>query len=871
MRVRAVVALPLLLLVVAVVAVACDDDDGTTSTPTATEELSIEPIAGEWPTFAYNLERTGYNPHETLLTKETAGDLVEKWRFPTAAPVAASPVVATVAVPGEGAVRIVVVGSYDGNVYGIRADDGEEVWRFGVKAHPGISYGLIASSATIAEVAGGQRVYVGGGETLYSLDAGTGELLWEFDAGTGCETCGPSEERNEILSSPAVLPEQDMVLFGMDVNDSAPGKGGFYALSAEDGRLRWFFDLETGAVCRPAADDDIRRFDGYHAEADLGLPDGFFSTREGCDFDRTETACGNVWSPVTVDMGRERIFFTSSNCDTDDDPDTPEPPPPMPLYDEALVALEFDGDPAWTWRPRDVDNDDLAFGAAPNLFSTEIEGEERDVLGVGGKDGTYYLLDRDGENELTGEVEPYWVRQVVEGGAIGGVSGTAAVGEGTIFFATAIGEDVSEFQNPSAWALNASDGEVFWSQPDAPPFFGSTSAVPGVAFMGGVDAQVHAFDAETGEVLVTLPLGGLAFSQAAIVEGELFVGSGFGASSAGSEEAADLADSPAGVVAFCVAGVEGCTAAGARGERLFSPQDNQLDVYDLESGEVSVLIPADQNTVNGQVCLLPDSSGNFLMGEDTGQPEERAGWGIFSPEGELVEKLPEPTSPGEAEQPDPFGCAFDDEARLFVTDVGTGSFDSADGKLILFFPPDYERFCVLDTSLRTAATVAIGDDGNVYVAETVPPGRVLRFAPPFPRPDECDSTPLNRSVFLEDPEVQTAFGIARAPNGNWYVSSVLLPVPTIREYDADGNFVRTIVEGDDIGNPAGLAVASDGTIYYADLGLRQGPDDPLPGPVAGEGTVRKVTFDDDGTPAPPEIVADGLSFPDAVAVIPASD
>ncbi|MCH8267775.1 MAG: S8 family serine peptidase, partial [Acidobacteria bacterium] len=138
----------------------------------------------------------------------------------------------------------IVVGSYDGNVYAIRAADGQELWRFAVKPHAGVSYGLIASSAAIARVDGQDRVYVGGGETMYALDAASGALLWEFDAGTGCTTCGLRSERNEILSSPAVLPDQDLVLFGMDVNDNVPGKGGFFALSAQDGLMRWYFDLE---------------------------------------------------------------------------------------------------------------------------------------------------------------------------------------------------------------------------------------------------------------------------------------------------------------------------------------------------------------------------------------------------------------------------------------------------------------------------------------------------------------------------------------------------------------------------------------------------------------------------------------------------
>ena len=188
----------------------------------------------------------------------------------------------------------------------------------------------------------------------------------------------------------------------MDTNDVTPGKGGFFAVSAKDGRLRWYFDLDAGATCAPDSGDNIRKFDGYHSTGALGLPANFFSTRPGCNFDRTETACGNVWSPVSVDTGRKLIFFTSANCDTDNDPSTPKPPPPMPKYDDALVVLHYDGTPAWTWRPREVDNNDLDFGTGPNLFAAQIGAKQRDVVGLGGKDGTYYLLDRDGKNATTG-------------------------------------------------------------------------------------------------------------------------------------------------------------------------------------------------------------------------------------------------------------------------------------------------------------------------------------------------------------------------------------------------------------------------------------------------------------------------------------
>ena len=305
-------------------------------------------------------------------------------------------------------------------------------------------------------------------------------------------------------------------------------------------------------------------------------------------------------------------------------------------------------------------------------------------------------------------------------------------------------------------------------------------------------------------------------------------------------------------------------------EKLFAPQGNQLDVYDLVTGEMTVLIPTERYNINGQACLLPDGSGNFLMGEDKGQPELRAGWGIFSPDGTMVQKIEEPITPDEAEQPEPFGCGFDSEARLFVTDVGTGNFGFSDGKLIVFFPPEYETFCLLDLTLRTAGTIVIAEDGSVYVTETVPPGEVLRFSPPFASgPEECDTVPPNRSTFLEGPALWTPFGIVQLPNGNWYVSSVLLPEPVISEYDAEGNFVREIVAAGTGGTPAGLALASDGTLYYADLAIVERPDAPVPfGPAAGEGTGRRVTFDENGTPSLPEIIGSGLDFPDAVSVVP---
>jgi outer membrane protein assembly factor BamB len=533
----------------------------STATSSATPSATLSPTAVptvEWATYGRTQLRTFFNPLETRITRDTVARMRPKWQYLTAAIVTASPTVANIDVPGEGRIKVVFVNSWDGHLYALRASNGSKLWDYAMKPHPGASYPQ-ASSPEVDTVAGEQRVYVAGGMTVYCLEAATGTLRWSFDAGTGCTTCDPHTERNEVESSPTVV--NNMVVFGMDVNDQAPGKGGVFAVDAVDGRLVWYFDLETSATCRPLATDEVRHFDGYHTAQELQLPDDFFATRPGCNFDRSWTACGNVWSSFSVDYARGLMYTVSSNCDTDNDPDTVEPPPPMPPYDEALFALRFDGTPAWVWRPREVDNDDLSFGAVPNLFETEIGGAMREVVGVGNKDGTYYLLDRDGTNEITGRTEPYWQTNVVPGGSIGGILASAAVGDGKILFTTAIGLSLNNPQRPAAHGLRQTDGAILWGADRAAPSYAPTTAVPTVTFMGTLFGGMVARDADTGDLLRSFTLLSPVASGTTVVDGELFFGSGVGDRSGNpNSEAYKTSVVPSYVSAFCLPDAPDCPA-----------------------------------------------------------------------------------------------------------------------------------------------------------------------------------------------------------------------------------------------------------------------------------------------------------------------
>jgi outer membrane protein assembly factor BamB len=543
------------------------DDQGRPSEPelmrrglSFPDGLAVLPSrADEWLTLGGSIRRTYFNPRERVLTTATAPQLIAKWRYLTSGMISAQAAVTWVDLPGEGRTQIVIVPSWDRTVYALRAENGSLVWRYLMKPQPGAYYPY-SGSPTVAWIDGQQRVYVPGGETLYCLDATTGAELWQFDAGTGCTTCTTHEERNEIESTPAVV--DGLVLLGMDTNDGVPGKGAIFALRADDGRLAWWFDVVTEATCRPNAEDNIRRFDSFHTAAELGLPDGFLETRPGCNFDRTSIGCGNIWSSMTVDMRRRQLYTVSSNCDVDDDPSTP-PPPVTPPLEEAIISLTLDGDLAWSWRPREVDPDDLDFGAVPNLFEAEIGGAVRDIVGVGGKDGTYYALDRDGVNELTGVIEPYWATNVVPGGPIGGIIGAASIGDGIAVFSTGFGFSISRPQKPSVHALNLSDGSIRWEDSSVDTSYAPCMGVPGLALCGGTPRpNINIFDRAGGSLLKSIlsaPVPSGVAAGATIVGGQMFVGAGTGAFNEG-DDAFREANRDTPLSAFCVQGTPGCVA-----------------------------------------------------------------------------------------------------------------------------------------------------------------------------------------------------------------------------------------------------------------------------------------------------------------------
>lgn len=333
---------------------------------------------------------------------------------------------------------------------------------------------------------------------------------------------------------------------------------------------------------------------------------------------------------------------------------------------------------------------------------------------------------------------------------------------------------------------------------------------------------------------------------------------------------------------------------------VLSPEGNRLNAYaPLRGGVKQTVIPSHADDpvrgrdINGQVCFAPGSSGIFIAGEDTNQPNPPPGWGVFRLRGRRVGEFAAeqigrlvPTYQPSSDNPENYGCGFLSDGRLLTTDIGNEAGGEPTGQLILWIPPfeaPEPRYCKLDVAIGTAQGIYVDREDRVYVASAREAAGIYVYEGPFPTGNDAatgcglrDVTgqPLaervRKRLFIPaDSHIRTPNAIVRSAAGTFYVSSVLNGV--IAEYDASGRFLRRVLQptpGETLpfpstGTPLGLGLDRFGTLYYADLGLRQSGLDIGPGPRLG--SVRQLRFDN-GEPRTPEVLDRELNFPDGIGV-----
>ena len=478
--------------------------------------------AQDWPMYGQNLSHTFNNP--SAINPFNVSSLRPAWSFATKDVVSASPAVVN---------GVVYVGSWDGFFYALNANSTIPVvpkWKYPVdcqctvvpvpqqclpicpmpKSRALSDGGIITSSAAVVEMSTpkGRKpiVYFGAGKTLYALYADTGERLWkQVICGNpdNIDCASDKFDPTRIFSSPAVFfspTEKEGLVFLGHTADGAQGyRGGFEAINATTGARRWRFEVD------PILNSQRQVIGAYNR------------------------GCGSVWSSAAVDPIAGLVFFGTGDCSA------VPPSPYQPPYHEAIIALDMAGNLKWAYRPHQTDKCDFDFGASPNIIDL---GFAR-FVGLGGKDGTYYLLNEYGF--------PLWSKRVVFGGSIGGFFGGAAFDGQHIFSATAVGDppgffrcssDLRDvpFQEPSMYALNlfplnTAGGSILW-EGIFNQSFGATSLSNGVVFSGlvGIPSLIqpalNAYHARYGWLLNRFLMPGSVNSTAIPVGKMLFVTSG---------------------------------------------------------------------------------------------------------------------------------------------------------------------------------------------------------------------------------------------------------------------------------------------------------------------------------------------------------
>ena len=347
-----------------------------------------------------------------------------------------------------------------GNVYSVDLDGGSLNWKVNLGA-PISSTLLLANGVVYVEMGPTERM-------VYALSQSTGAIIWS----TTVASSMPSSWTSPIIYD-------NLLYFGTASNgiteNNASQKGEIVALNADTGALAWTFSTMTG-----------------------------------------KAGGSGVWGTVAVDPALNSIYFGTGN---------PYSRSLSASYSYSIISLDATtGKLNWYYQVyhsliKGHDND---FGSTPNLFSVVIKGVTHEAIGLGNKNGVYYVLDR-----TNGELLSTYPVGTSEGG-ITGVAGfyypTGNVNP-EIFIPSADNAKVhGKGIGGVVEALVPSAGASEWRFTTPGNIDGSVAVVPGAVFFGDAVGNLYGVSISSGTQLwhTTIPFGVQA--GVTVAEGYVLVG-----------------------------------------------------------------------------------------------------------------------------------------------------------------------------------------------------------------------------------------------------------------------------------------------------------------------------------------------------------
>jgi len=432
----------------------------------------------DWPMYGRDLEGSHYNPTEKSLTPATVSRLKPKWVFETQGDVSSQPSVVN---------GVVYFGSWDGKQYAVDAKTGTKIWEFetGLPSRSGSAY------------ADGTLYFGDAAGRLYALDAKTGAAKWKvkIDPHPGnIATSAPIYYNGRVFIG--VSSREEMMMLGNATYECCTFRGGVAAFDAKTGEQVWRFYTVPAPASEQGKDAKGRRIMG---------PSGV-----------------GVWSTVSIHPASNRLYFTTGNEYTN--PGSP--------YSDSIMALDLDtGKLAWSYKAKDKDmwnagclgkpgecDEDYDFGTIPISFKGP---RGKQLIGAGAKSGWFYALDpKDGKLA--------WKTEVGPGGMLGGIEFGASTDGERVYVGIS-----NHPRQGSVSALDGATGKIIWQtmSPDGKSNFGPVSVTGTgdnrLVWAGSSGNFIRAYNAKDGKIVWEFDTGGAVGGGPTVVDGVLYIGSGY--------------------------------------------------------------------------------------------------------------------------------------------------------------------------------------------------------------------------------------------------------------------------------------------------------------------------------------------------------
>ena len=439
----------------------------------ASDKKATRPAQSGWPMYGHDISGSFYNPDETTITPATVSRLKTKWIFEAQADVSSQPTV----VDG-----VVYFGSWDGKEYAVDAKTGGKIWEFdcGTPTRSGAAYDQ--GTLYFGDLNG----------RLYSVDAKTGTQKWKIKVDPhpyAVATSSPIVYNGRIYIGVASHEE------GGNLREKnyacCTFRGGVAAFDAATGKQVWrFYTIPDEA--KKLSEDEA----GHVTMGPAG---------------------GSVWSTVALDPAAGRLYCTTGNQYTGKEE----------KYIDSIIALELNtGKPVWSYRGSESDvfvigckncGPDYDFGTVPLTFKGP---GGKKLIGAGEKSGWFHAVDA-----TTGA--PAWKTEVGPGSPLGGIEfGNATDGE-RVYAALA------HRSGGAIAALDGATGHTLWKTmtPDKKPNYGPISVAGRgdnrLVFAGSTAGFIRAYDAKDGRILWEFDTGGGIGGGPTVVDGVVYIGSGY--------------------------------------------------------------------------------------------------------------------------------------------------------------------------------------------------------------------------------------------------------------------------------------------------------------------------------------------------------